>query len=236
MCFCIPYTIRLLYSFAQSVFVLKWMGARYPFMSMYLYLAMCFESLIRDTEVAICCLHCTLYGIIYATSLSTYMQNLEQQFPWLTKIPQGSHGKGKYQRKLWKCISDTVRIRDFCQFKTCISCNRYFVAWKDAQCQAGHFRAFGACRGFSKWDTKNIFAQCGYCNTGWNANPVADTFKQNIISRHGQERMDYIDRLAKAPLDSIRDFEVVLFMREVLKEMKDLPEQPDYWHEIKGIL
>lgn len=151
------------------------------------------------------------------------MNNLDKMFPFVVKIPQGSHGSGKYQKKYWKVISDIIRIRD--EKLGCITCGRRFV-WNDAKWQACHYKSWGSCRGYSKYDTKNIFGGCSYCNTGWNANTLP--FKERIIALHGQERIDYIDMLDKYPTQKLDDYEICLMIKEALKEFDKLPFKPDY--------
>lgn len=162
------------------------------------------------------------------------MINLDKQFPWLSKIPQGSHGHGKYQKKLWRVVSDTVRIRDWTKYKRCICCGRVATDWK--YLQAGHYKAWSVCNGFSKWDMKNIFGECGICNTGFNGNEVGAKFKEGIIERHGQERIDYIDMMRKYPSEKLEDFKCALLIKEILKEMKDLKTKPDYWYKVKDLI
>lgn len=157
--------------------------------------------------------------------------NLDKQFPWIKKIPQGSHGSGKYQKKYWKVISDIVRIRD--EKKGCITCRRHFV-WNDPRWQACHYKSWASCRGYSKYDTKNIFGGCSYCNTGWNANTLP--FKDNIIKHYGQERIDYIDTLDRYPTQKMDNFEICLLIKEALKEFKTMEETPDYWQKIKNMI
>lgn len=162
------------------------------------------------------------------------MQNLDKQFSFITKIPPGSHGSGKYQKKLWKVVSDTVRIRDWYKYKRCITCGRVCYSYKDLQ--AGHYKAWSVCRGYSKWDLLNIFGQCGICNTGFNGNEVGAKFKEGILSRYGQKRMDYIDMLSKYPSEKLDDFKCVLLTKEIIKDMKKLPEQPDYYLKIINMI
>lgn len=159
-------------------------------------------------------------------------------FPWIRKIPiSQSHGSGKYQKKLWKVTSDFVRIRDWYEYNgECISCGRIMPSWSDKTWQACHYKSFGSCRGYSKFDVKNIFGGCSYDNTGWNANDTASIFKENIIKRYGQKRLDYIDMLAKYPTEKMDDYKCVLLIKEILKDMASLPEQPDYWHDVINML
>lgn len=153
----------------------------------------------------------------------------QEQFKWIKKIPVGSHGSTIFQKKLWKVTSDTVRIRDWYEYKICIACDRNAPNWQ--YLQAGHYKAFSVCRGYSKFDTKNIFGECGICNTGFNGNETGTKFKEGILKRYGQGRIDYIDMLQKYPSEKMDDFKCCLLIKEVLKEMKNLPEQPDYWHQ-----
>ena len=162
------------------------------------------------------------------------MQNLDKQFPWINKIKDGSHGHGKWQKRYWRVVSDTVRIRDWYKYKTCICCGRRISSWKELQ--AGHYKAWSVCKGYSKWDMKNVFGQCGICNTGFNGNEVGVKFKEGILARYGQERMDYIDMLSKYPSEKMDDFKCALMIKEVVKDMKYLPEQPDYYQAVMNLI
>ena len=147
----------------------------------------------------------------------------------LTFIPLGSHGSTPTQKRYWKVTSDFVRIRDFYKYKRCIACGRFANHWSELQ--GGHYKAWASCRGYSKWDKDNIFGECGICNTGFNSNEVGANFKEGIISRHGQERMDYINSLSSYPTEKMEDYIIEDKIIEVLEEMKSLPEQPEYYYK-----
>lgn len=151
----------------------------------------------------------------------------------LTFIPPGSHGSTPAQKRYWKVTSDFVRIRDFYKYGSCIACGRRASHWSELQ--GGHYKSWGSCRGYSKWDINNIFGECGICNTGFNSNEVGANFKEGIIKRHGQERMDYIDKLASYPTEKMEDFEIELKIIDRLEEMKSLPEQPEYYSKYKNL-
>ena len=51
---------------------------------------------------------------------------------WWRSIPEGSHGTGTLQKRLWKAVSYTVRIRDYFNYGVCISCNRRPEHWSIA--------------------------------------------------------------------------------------------------------
>lgn len=162
--------------------------------------------------------------------MSTFAQRIKASNPWLGKIPPGAHGSGPIQKKYWKVTSDFVRIRDFYAFGgECISCPRR-LDWIDLQ--AGHCKAWGACRGYSKWDLLNIFGQCPYCNKNGDA-LTGQTFIDKIKYRYGKSRLQYIEELAKYPTEKLEDFQIVEKMKALLREMGNLPTQPDYYEKIK---
>jgi hypothetical protein len=152
---------------------------------------------------------------------------------WLGCIPQGTHGSGIIQKKYWKVISDYVRITDWYKYKVCISCGKHIEHWSMGQ--AGHYRAWSVCRGYSKWDPINIFMQCAYCNNS-NDNLVSTNFAKNIVIRYGQDRLDTLENFTNRQTDKLEDHVIVGFIEKVIKDMGDLPEQPEYYQKaIAGI-
>lgn len=152
---------------------------------------------------------------------------------WTSPIPLGSHGSKScsLQKKYWKVVSDFVRIRDFYEFGTCIACGKRVNSWKDLQ--AGHYKSWASCNGFSKWDMNNIFGECAYCNTGFNGNEVGANFKDGILGRYGADRIEYIQNLNKHPIEKITDeFRLIEGIKKTLEMMKDLPEKPDYYEKV----
>jgi Bacteriophage Lambda NinG protein len=148
---------------------------------------------------------------------------------WLGGIPQGSHGSTSIQKKYWKVVSDSVRYDVDTHKNICIACGRYTPIEK---LQAGHYKSWASCRGYSKWDTKNIFAECSFCNNGFNGNEVGANFKENIIKIYGQERMDYIDKLASYPTEKLEDHEIVPMIQAHLLVMSDYKIKPDYYEKV----
>jgi len=149
---------------------------------------------------------------------------------WITKIPQGSHGSNIMQKRYWKVVSDSVRIRDWYKYKKCIACNKYVSSWE--YLQGGHYRSWSVCRGYSKWDKLNIFGECPICNTGFNGNEVGAMFKEGIIKRYGQERIDYINKLSSYPSEKMDDIIIEQRIRKEILEMAKLPDQPDYYFKV----
>jgi len=148
---------------------------------------------------------------------------------WIGCIPQGSHGSSSIQKKYWKLVSDYIRIHDTEKYGICISCLRKITY---ETCQAGHFKSWASCRGYSKWDIQNIFAQCAFCNTGFNSNEVGASFKENIIQRHGKDRFNYIENLSSYPSEKMEDFVIVDKMRAIVILMENLKQKPPYYEKI----
>lgn len=145
---------------------------------------------------------------------------------WLNKVPLGAHGATSIQKKYWRVVSDTVRMRDF--KLGCISCGRKPESWQGLQ--AGHYKSWASCRGYSKWDMLNIFGQCGFCNTGFNSNEVGANFKEGILLRHGLERLVYIQQLSAHPTEKMEDHVIVEKIRTLILDMKVFENKPDYYY------
>lgn len=148
---------------------------------------------------------------------------------WLGPIPQGSHGSSIIQKKYWKVTSDFVRTRDFEKYGTCIACG---LATPLEKLQGGHFKSWASCRGYSKWDMLNIFGECSYCNTGFNGNEVGAKFRDGIVRRYGQERLNYIDSLDSYPTEKLEDHVIVDKIKKVILDMSILKNKPDYYEKI----
>lgn len=157
---------------------------------------------------------------------------------WIKSIPQGTHGSTLIQKKFWKITSDYVRIRDFYLFRSCTSCGKYFQDWKDSQ--AGHYKAWGSCRGYSKFHVDNIFAQCAVCNSSGSSsfvspkdtNVIGGNFKDNIRKRYGPKRIKFIESLDSYPTEKMDDVKCERLAKELLIKMGKLQEQPDYYQKV----
>ncbi len=148
---------------------------------------------------------------------------------WWKCIPEGSHGTGTLQKRLWKVVSDTVRIRDFYKYRCCISCGKKFTEWENVDFQAGHYNPYSTCRGYSKFHLDNIFGQCSYCNRGFNGAPAGVRFKEEIINRYGLERMQWLNTFQSMPLEKMDNYVIERLILQIVRDMKDLPEQPSYY-------
>ncbi len=163
-----------------------------------------------------------------------YYKELLAQNTWIKAIPLGSHGSNVYEKKLWKLVSDYVRIIDFIDYGTCISCNKKFDTWQESQ--GGHYRPYTKCIGYHKFSFLNVFAQCPYCNSRMNEDKFEGgrIFAENIIKRYGQYRLDTINTFTKGePVK--RELPTIINMMQVIIDfLKTLPVKPDYYHKLSS--
>lgn len=152
---------------------------------------------------------------------------------WYKSIPEGSHGSTTVEKRLWKLVSDYVRTRDFERWGNCISCGKMFNNWNEAQ--AGHYRPFAKCKGYTKFDYRNCFAQCAYCNSRMNEDKFEGgrIFAHNIKNRFGKKTLDLINKFTDEEYMTKRDVPVLLeMMEEIIFLMADNEIKPDYWNKL----
>lgn len=161
-----------------------------------------------------------------------YYKGFLAENSWIKSIPPGSHGSTPEQKKLWKLVTDYVRIRDFHCYGTCISCNGKFDTWKEAQ--GGHYISYTKCKGTLKFAYQNCFAQCAFCNSRMNDNKWVGgrIFAENIVKRHGYEWLELIETFSKGEPNKIELPQIIYMMKIVIDLTKDLPEQPDYYSKL----
>jgi len=151
---------------------------------------------------------------------------------WIKSIPEGIHGAGTYQKRLWKLVSDFVRIRDWYTHKVCAATGVRFKHWNESH--AGHLKPYTNCNALYKFDTRNIHMQSGYSNKHGNY----DTFRdfEKVVRNRGYDFDKFEKENQKATGASLRDSEVKEAMKKLLISMKDLPEQPVYYERARYLL
>lgn len=147
---------------------------------------------------------------------------------WVKSIPPtGSHGSGHLQKRLYRLVSDTVRIRDWYKFKgLCIATGTRIPHWSAGD--GGHFISYSICRGMMKFDIKNIHLQSKHSNM-LSTREDWQQFEAELIRRYGIQYLnDLEDENKRTPLKfSTQD--ILDLMSKLLEDMKKLPEQPEYW-------
>lgn len=154
---------------------------------------------------------------------------------WYTVIPDGSHGSNPIEKKLWRLVTDYVRIRDFEKYGNCISCGKVFTTWDEAQ--GGHYRPFTKCKGYTKFDYRNVFAQCAYCNSRMNEDKFEGgrIFAHNIVNRFNKKHLDLINEFTTPKYDSKREYPTLLnMMSDLIHLIYNHSIKPPYWHKLKS--
>lgn len=154
---------------------------------------------------------------------------------WYQVIPDGSHGSNKIEKKLWRLVTDYVRIRDFEEYGNCISCGKVFDSWNEAQ--GGHYRSYTKCKGYTKFDYRNVFAQCAYCNSRMNDDKFEGgrIFAHNIVNRFGQTRLDVINDFVLPKYESKRAYPNLLnMMVDLIQLMNTYSIKPEYWNKLRS--
>ena len=155
------------------------------------------------------------------------------QAKWIKAVPStGTHGSGTLQKRLWRLVSDFVRIRDWHKYKTCVATGKIIERWQDGQ--AGHFRPYSICRGIFKFDERNIFLQNAKSNR-WGGYDDWIAFEDEVVRRTSYDK-DGMDRLNLAYELKINDSMVIEKMRDIIQKMGELKEQPEYYARVLLLL
>ncbi len=147
---------------------------------------------------------------------------------WIKSIPESkAHGSGTYQKRLWRLVSDYVRIHDWYKYHKCIATGRYIDHWKDGQ--AGHFISYSKCNGIFKFDIDNIFLQSAYSNAWGDYDDWLEFEKQIKLRGIDTDKLRTRNRDTglKMSVSEIQDK-----MLDILNKMKDLKEQPEYYKRV----
>ena len=152
---------------------------------------------------------------------------------WFNAIPYGSHGSNPTQKRFWKLTSDIVRISDFHKYGgSCVSCSTQFSTYQEGH--AGHFKAYGACNSYFKFNRKNIALQCPHCNH-IDDGQIGYRFGNELKKRHGDDILDWIMQEDGRHIGmKMENFEIVPMVEKLISLVDGLPEQPDYWRELKS--
>lgn len=161
--------------------------------------------------------------------------NKPQLEAWIKAIPESqSHGSGTLQKRLWRLTSDFVRIRDWYRFDgRCIATGVKIGHWSEGQ--AGHFKAYSVCRGIYKFCTDNIHLQSEVSNK-WNNSDTWFNFAAEMERRWGYTKVSIDQCNLDTDLKSLGVENVKEKMRDTLKRMADLPEQPEYFGRATSLL
>lgn len=122
----------------------------------------------------------------------------------------------------WHLISKFVRMRDFLEYKTCISCGREFEKWNEAQ--AGHYAPAGNCGFALLFDKRNINAECASCNNPRFSPGKLIPYRSNLVKRYGEEYVLALDEAysKKVMMKEYTKREYDIEVRKLQEEIKEL--------------
>lgn len=152
---------------------------------------------------------------------------------WIKAIPESqAHGSGTLQKRLWKLVSDFVRIRDWHKHKTCVATGKYISRWQDGQ--AGHFKAYSSCNGMFKFDERNIYMQSAQSNS-WGGYEDWIKYETELLRRNGYGLPEITEWNLEHKGEKPTDSKVIEKMEDILEKMKALNEQPDYYKRVMSL-
>ena len=152
---------------------------------------------------------------------------------WVLAIPKGSHGSGDLQKRLWRVVSDYVRIRDWTVYGRCVATGRVISHWKDGD--AGHFKAYSKCNGIFKFNPINIHLQSKGSN-GFGDFDDWKAYEKELKSRYGEGVVDRIESENRATSLKFTTAEILDMMRLYITFMGTFDEQPDYFDRVNALL
>lgn len=151
---------------------------------------------------------------------------------WIKAIPESSaHGSGTLQKRLWRLISDYVRIRDWYKYNgLCVATGRRIDRWQDGN--AGHFKSWSKCSAMYKFDEQNIHLQSAQSNS-WGDRDDWIAYEEELIKRYGDrivERIEMQNKLHQGlkPTNSA----IIAKMEFILAQFPLLEEQPEYYPRV----
>jgi hypothetical protein len=150
---------------------------------------------------------------------------------WIKAIPEGSHGSGTYQKRLWKLVSDYCRIRDWYKYDGYVVDKPERVEhW--SQGDGGHFLPYSKCNGMFKFSPDNVHLQSKSGNA-WGGSLIGFPFGKELERRYGNYYIPMLHEKNKAHHNQIiRTADILIAIDKMLDLMEDLPEHPEYYKRV----
>ena len=152
---------------------------------------------------------------------------------YIKAIPEGSHGSGSLQKRLWKITSDFCRLRDWEKYGRITVTGEVLNDWRDGD--AGHYISFSKCNGLYKFHPQNIHLQ-GKASNGWGGQNVGHLFGETLKRRYGKNILQTIEQTnnsypLKFTTQDVRDL-----IKTRIYDLSLLKEQPDYYRRVVELL
>lgn len=146
---------------------------------------------------------------------------------WVKAVPAtGSHGSGHLQKRLWRLVSDMVRLRDYYAYGgVCVATGAKIAHWSLAD--AGHYKSYQNCNGLYKFSLENIHMQSKTSN-GWGGQDIGHSFGEELKRRYGPEALERIEQHNRETPVKFTTEELVGQMQALIFAMLDLKEKPKY--------
>lgn len=154
---------------------------------------------------------------------------------WIKSIPESpAHGSGTLQKRLWRVISDYVRIRDYYRYKgVCVATGVKIPHWRAGN--AGHFISYSKGNGIFKFDPSNIHLQSARSNA-FGQREEWQTYEATLIERYGIQYVNELeDKNRTTPLKFTNE-QLINLLVTTLKDMGKLREQPEYYPRVINLL
>lgn len=155
---------------------------------------------------------------------------------WTSSIPHNakSHGTGNLQKKLWKLVSDYVRVRDWYAYnKRCVATGEYIPTWQ--QGNAGHFISYSVCNSMFKFDIWNIHLQSAKSNA-WGGQSIGHSFGEELKRRYGDNFLEELKAENRSWVGrKVENYLIVKEMADILDLFESLPEKPDYYERVQKL-
>lgn len=153
---------------------------------------------------------------------------------WVKAIPgTGSHGSGILQKRLYRLVSDAVRIRDWYTYRgSCVATGAKIAHWK--QGDSGHWISYTKGNGLFKFSIKNIHLQSKRSNM-LSTREDWQTYEAELIRRYGVQYLNDLEDENKNSPVKFTSEQIVEKMSELLDFMAKLPEQPEYFNRAQSL-
>jgi len=150
---------------------------------------------------------------------------------WVKSIPQAQgHGSGELQKRLWRCVSDYSRLRDFYTYGKCVATGERLEDWHS--CDSGHYIPYSTCNGMFKFDIWNVHAQSKKSNA-WGGMIDGHNFGEELKRRYGENFLEELKLENRNHMsEKVENSLVVQEILDILELMKSLPEQPEYFERV----
>lgn len=154
---------------------------------------------------------------------------------WIKAIPESqAHGSGTLQKRLWRLVSDYVRIRDWYKYGgKCVATGEHIGHWREGN--AGHYKSYSVCNGMFKFDESNVHLQTARSNS-WGGMEIGHAFAEELNKRYENAvwKIEANNNLHRG--EKPTDTKVKEKMRDILVKIGELKEKPPYYQRVISLM